>query len=304
MGIGLDVTLWTNFVIQTAIIGFLTSGIFGALAGYALASAGGYRPWIGSAVGGCVPVLGVLALAIAFVARAPRQASRASAEGWWVTSRAGLLSLLAVGALAALLASCLYVGWFTFRFSGVPSSTLGVWGSPIGVMIVVSIFVLALAALLGLRRPSRLAGTAVAAIGSVWLFLSGSTIALRASVLQLAASVEAMKVSSYDFLTLLTAPVDRVISGLDPTSSSESSVGSDLALQLGLHNSSLSFGSVRLELGPAWYCLLAFAAGSIAWSWLVLRAANRASRSTTAAPDAVGVEATPTVVSDVSIWRQ
>ena len=276
------------------------------MAGYALASAGGYRPWIGGAVGGFVPILGVLALVIALIARAPRPASRASADGWWVTSRAGLFTLLAVGALAALLASCLYVAWFTFRFSGVTSSTLGVWGSPIGVMVVVSIVVLAFAALLGLRSPSRIAGTAVAAIGSIWLFLSGSTIALRAPVLQLAASIEAMKISSDDFLTFLAAPVDRVISGLDPTSSSEISVGSDLALQLGLHNSTLSVGSIRLELGPAWYCLLAFAAGSIAWSWSVLRAANRASKGTAAvaAPDEVGVEATPTVISDVSIWRQ
>lgn len=299
-------SLWTNFAIQLAVIAYLTSGIFGALAGYALASVGSYRPWVGMVVGGLVPVLGVLALAIASVARAPGRSSGASAKGWWVTSRGGLYTLLAVAALAGLLAACLSLAWFTFRLPGVPGSTLGIWGSPVGVLIAVSILVLALAALLGLRRPSRLAGTAVAAIGSGWLFLSGATIALRAPVLQLAASIEAVKISSDDILTFLASPFGLTVSDANPALPSEALASSGLPLALSQDNSSLSLASIQLELGPAWYCLLAFAVGSIAWSWVVLRAANRASNypSTVHVPDEVAVVAVPTEAPEVSIWRQ
>jgi hypothetical protein len=301
-----DISLWTNFAIQLAVIAYLSAGIFGALAGYALASVGAYRPWIGIALGGLVPVLGVLALAIASIARAPGRSSRARADQWWVTSRAGLYTLLAVAALAGLLAACLFLAWFTFRLPGVPGSTLGVWGSPIGVVVGVSILVLAFAALLGIRRPSRLAGTSVAAIGSIWLFLSGASIALRAPVLQLAASIESVKISSDDILTFIASPFGLTVSDAIPAFPSEALATSGLPLELSQDNSSLSLASIQLELGPAWYCLLAFTAGSIVWSWVVLRAANRASNhpSTIHVPEEVAVDAFATTGTEVSIWRQ
>jgi hypothetical protein len=193
-------------------IGFLASGIFGALVGYALASVGGYRHWIGIVVGGLVPVFGVMALAIASIASAPGRAPRPSADEWWVTSKAGLSTLLSVSALAGLQAISLRLGWFTVRFLGLPASTLSVWGSAVGFVIMVSILVLAFAALLGLRGPSRLAGTAVAAIGSIWPFLSGTAVALRAPLLQLAASIGAVKISPDDVLTFLGAAVDLDVS--------------------------------------------------------------------------------------------
>jgi hypothetical protein len=300
-----DISLWTNFAIQLAVIAYLTAGIFGALAGYALASVGAYRPWIGIALGGLVPVLGVLGLAIASIARAQGRSSRSSTEGWWVTSRAGRHTLLAVVALAGLLAACLPLAWFNFRLPGVPGSALGVWGSPIGVMIAVSILVVVLAALLGLRRPSRLAGTAAAAVGSVWLFVSGATIALRAPVLQLAASIEAVKISPDNIRAFFASTFGLNISNV-PTFSSEVLATSDLPLRLGQDNS-LSLASILLEPGPAWYCLLAFAAGSIAWAWIVLRIANRAPirRVALPVPDKPVIASTlPTGTPEDSIWRQ
>jgi hypothetical protein len=300
-----DVSLWTNFASQLAVIAYLTAGIFGALAGYALASVGAYKPWIGIALGGLVPVLGVLGLAIASIARAPGRSSQSSTVEWWVTSRAGRHTLLAVAALAGLLAACLPLAWFNFRLPGVPSSALGVWGSPIGVMIVMSILVLVLAALLGLRRPSRLAGTAAAAVGSVWLLLSGATMALRAPVLQLAASIEAVKISPDAIRTFLASTFGLNFSKV-PTFPSEVLATSDLPSQLGQDDSSLSLASIQLVPGPAWYCLLAFGAGSIVWSWMVLRAANRASNhpATIRVPEEVAVDAVATTGTEVSIWRQ
>lgn len=299
----MDFTVWTNFIIQTLVLGFLAAGIFGALAGYALASVGRYRTWIGAFVGGLIPVLGVLVLAVISIARVAGKASRPRLDTWWVASKAGQWTLLSLSGLAGLLAVSLGLGWFTLRLPGLPNSNLGAWGSVIGLMIMVSIIVLALAAALCLRVPSRLGGAAVAAIGCAWLVLAGTAIALRAPVLQLAISIRAVKLE--DVLARLRTEAGLDAGALAPEFDAVDSVAPDLG-QLGGNDLSAALASVQLDLGPAWYLVLAFAAGAIVWSWTVIRAANRVSIAAPAValPVESGDGVLPVWTPETSLWRQ
>jgi hypothetical protein len=297
-----DFTIWVNFIIQTLVLGFLAAGVFGALAGYALASVGRYRTWIGVLAGGLVPVVGVLVLAVLSSARGAGKASGAHVDKWWVTSKSGLLTLLSLSGLTGLLAISLGLGWFTFRFPGLPNSNLGAWGSVLGFVIIVSMIVLALAAALSLRIPSRLGGAAVAGIGSVWLFLAGTAIALRAPVLQLATSIRAAKLEHV--LAYLGTEGGLDVGALAGEFDAVDSVAPDLA-QLGGNDSSTSLASIQLDLGPAWYLVLAFAVGSIVWSWTVMRAANRVSNAPAVAlPVDDGTGVLPSWTPETSVWRQ
>lgn len=298
----MDFTIWANFIVQTLVLGFLAAGIFGALVGYALASVGRYRTWIGVFVGGLFPILGVLVLAVISIARVAGKASPPRLDKWWVTSKTGLLTLLSLSGLTGLLAVSLGLGWFTFRLPGLPNSNLGAWGSAIGSMIVVSIIVLALAAVLSLRIPSRLGGAAVASIGSAWLFLAGTAIALRAPVLQLAISIRAVKLE--DVLARLGTEAGLGAGARAPEFDAVDSVAPSLA-QLGGNELSASLASVQLDLGPAWYLVLAFAAGSILWSWTVIRAANRVTNAPgVALPVEAGDDVIPLWTPETSVWRQ
>lgn len=302
IGTRMDFTIWANFIVQTLVLGFLAAGIFGALAGYALASVGRYRTWIGVFVGGLIPVLGVPVLAVMSIARVAGKPSPRRLDKWWVTSKTGLLTLLSLSGLAGLLAASLGLGWFTFRLPGLPNSNLGVWGSVIGLMIMVSIFALAVAAVLSLRIPSRLGGAVVAAIGSVWLFLASTAIALRAPVLQLAISIRAVKLE--DLLARLGTEAGLGAVARAPEFDAVDSVAPNLA-QLGGNNLSASLASIQLDLGPAWYLVLAFAAGSILWSWTVIRAANRVSSAPAIAlPVEAGDDVLPLWTPETSVWRQ
>ncbi|MDD0859576.1 hypothetical protein NHF46_21460 [Arthrobacter alpinus] len=198
----MDLTIWLNFLIQTALIAAVSGLIFGGLAGYALASLGSIPVWVGVLVGALVPVIGLLVLAIVALSR-HQKAQPIVGERWWIYSRAGRIFLITLGVLAGLLFFSMFLGWFKMRVAGIPALSVGAWGTAIGAVLVISLVVVVGAAALGARRPTRTGAVVIGWFGCWWLFLSVVALALQAPAVALADSVGALKYSVGDVTKLL-----------------------------------------------------------------------------------------------------
>ena len=273
----MDLTIWLNFLIQSALIAAVSGLIFGGLAGYALASLGSIPVWSGVLVGALVPVIGLLALGIVALAL-HQKAQPIVGERWWIHSRAGRIFLITLGVLAGLLFFSMFLGWFKMRVAGIPALSVGAWGTAIGAVLVISLVVVVGAAALGARRPTRTGAVVIGWFGCWWLFLSVVALALQAPAVALADSVGALKYSVGDVTKLLhlenVAGEVQLPDGVDPA-------------WLGLESSTVDLSTVDLAqaipnvsfgVGPGWWLVLAFGIGAVAWSFAMVGHASARTR--------------------------
>ncbi len=277
-GTVMDLNIWLNFLMQSAMIAALASLVFGGLAGYALASLGSIPVWVGILVGALIPVLGLLILAIVALASHKKMAPLPG-ELWWIRSRAGRVFLTALGILAAVLLLSMFLGWFKMRIAGIPALSIGAWGTVIGAVLVISLVVVVGAAALGVRRPTRTGAVLMGWFGCWWMFLSVVAIALQAPAVSLASSVGALKYTVGDVTKLLNlenvAGEVRLPDGVDPAWLGLDSSTVDLStVDLGQAIPDLSF-----SVGPGWWLALTFGFGAVVWSFAMI---NRASERTRA----------------------
>lgn len=275
----MDLTIWLDFALQSALIAVVATLIFGGLAGYALASLGGIPVWLGILVGALVPVAGVVALAIVAMVRHTKKAGPKIPEKWWVRSKAGMAHQIALGVLALLLVVSMFMGWFTIRIAGLSGLSIGAWGTVIGVALLASLVVVLGAGLLGARRPSRIGAVVMGWFGCWWLFLAVAAIALRAPAVTLADSLGALKYTVGDAAKVLHLDningTVHVPDGIDPKFLG---LGSSTVDVKGLNLADVIPG-LDFDIGPGWYLVLAFALGAVVWSFAMVGQASARNRA-------------------------
>lgn len=207
--------IWAHFVIQSGFIAVLAASLFGAIAGFGLASIGRFSRVLGVAAGVVVPVLGVGILAAVAVARRERRPGHGTAPPWQWKSRGGKLSLAGLAALTGVVAVTAFVDWFVVRIPGIPRISVGAWGTVLGGAVVLTIVLMILGGLPLLRRPSRGCAILLAWVGSTWMFLAGVAVALRAPAVELASSLGALKFTVADALGALNLDAGT-LGGLPP----------------------------------------------------------------------------------------
>lgn len=189
--------------------------------------------------------------------------------------RAPLATLLVI-TLAAV--STLVVTWFRFDPVVFPSFSFGAWGTGLDVAVIVSVAVLAGAVALAWARPSRWAAVVVVAIGSAWACVGATGLALAGPITALLTDIGAFSYTIGDGLAALGISGTAGVVSLPP--------GVDVGW-LGIENGQLDLSGVdlgaplptaTLELGPAWFIVLAVGVASIVWSIGELIAAHRGRR--------------------------
>ncbi|QCB96212.1 hypothetical protein E5206_04105 [Arthrobacter sp. PAMC25564] len=270
--------MWANFAIQSGLIAVLAASLFGAIAGFGLASIGRFSRTLGVAAGILVPVLGVAILAAVAVARRERRSGHDTALPWQWKSRSGIVSLASLAALTGVVAVTAFVDWFVVRIPGVSRISVGAWGTVLGGAVVVTIALMILGGLPLLRRPSRGSAILLAWVGSTWMFLAGVAVALRAPVVELASSLGALKFTVADALGALNLDAGAVGIDLPPTVDPAMLGLSGARVEPGAVDLAAPIQGLQFEIGPAWYCLLLFSAGLLLWSFLVVRQADRIAR--------------------------
>lgn len=292
----MDLTIWMNFLVQSALFAVAAGLVFGGLAGYALASWGSFPAWAGASVGALVPVLGLLTLAVLAVVR-HQKVQAVPGEKWWVRSRAGRVFLVSLVVLASLLFVSLFLGWFKMKVYGITSLRIGAWGTALGGVLVISLLVVAGAAVLAARRPTRTGAVVLGWFGCWWMFLAVVALALQAQTVALAKSVGALKYTVGDVASLLhlnDIPGEvQLPEGIDPH-------------LLGLDSSVVDFSrldlaqaipDVSFSVGPGWWLVLGFGLGSVLWSFAMVNRADARTRVAMGRPVALLSVAEPSSLS-------
>jgi hypothetical protein len=300
----MDPSLWWATLWQFALVFVLVSAVATALLGGVLASSGRLPLWVGLVVGAVFSVVGLAVLAVIAVVRAVRHrmsrravsadlpadhppASRidspVAAPAVVSGRRRRRLSAAAAAVLCLGAVSTLFGVWFTFDSTIVPPFRMSPWGTGADVAVLVSVALFGLAVVLVWFRPSRVASSVVTVVGTTWLFVAASALLLSGPVTALLADVGNLSYSVGDALEAVGADTSASTIELPP--------GVDLSA-LGITGSSIELGAVdlaapipaaTLELGPAWFIVLAVGAAGVVWSAAELQSAHaRARRSRSA----------------------
>ncbi|MDP9905651.1 hypothetical protein [Arthrobacter bambusae] len=268
----MDFTIWTNFLLQTLLIASASTLVFGALVGYALASAAKLRLWSSIALGALVPVGGVLTLSAIALARRNNVAKAGETQRQHATTlHAERWLLFGFAFISAALICAMFLGWFNVSLPYLRIGDIGAWGTPLGAAVVASIAATAAAWLLSLRMPSRISAILLAWFGSWWLFLSGIFLAVQAPAGELARAFGGVQYTLGDVLSLLHVGTKTAMltlpDGVDPHALGLESTTVDLAsINLGA-----SIPDIRFDVGPGWWAMLAFAVGSLTMSAAIIR---------------------------------
>lgn len=264
---------WFGFLLQSLLFAYLGSVLFGALAGYTLARTGRLNLWLGVLVGGLIPVVGILGLAVAALVRY-RGGSERPGSGWWVKSSAGRRPLFVLGILCIPLVFALTLGWFVLKIPGITLFRLGTADPVVGAIVAVSILSIIAAAACSLRAPSRIGALLVAWSGIWCLFIGAVALAVTRPMAEITASIAALNYTVGDLAA--------VVSGEQlPDLDSAPTLLRDIMERFSITPEALTdfdmaaaLPTLGFVVGPGIYCILLFGVGAVAWSlWMFLLAA-------------------------------
>jgi hypothetical protein len=271
----MNLSLWIGFLMQSAGLAVLAGALFGALAGYVLASGARFKPWQGIAIGALLPVVGVMVLAIVALIRRNPSPGLAPGVSWHWRTRTGKIVFGSLAVLCGLAVAGFFVAWFDVRLPGLPK--LHVWapGTVLGVALGFSLLMVFLAGLLSVRRPSRAAAVVLAGVGTSWLFLSGVVVAMQAPAVELAGSLGALKFTVGDILSMAGVDIGSA-EILLPEAINPAALGlPGAALNAGDMDLAAPLKDVDFGVGTGWYLMLAFALGVVVLAFVTARLACR-----------------------------
>ena len=271
----MNLSLWLGFLMQAAGLAVLTGALFGAVAGYVLASGARFKPWQGIALGALLPVVGVVLLAIVAIVRRNPSSGRVPGVPWHWRTRQGKIVFASLTVLCGLVVTGFFVAWFDVRLPGVPKLNIRAPGTFLGVTLGLSLLLILFAGGLSARRPSKAAAVVLAGLGTAWLFVSGAVLAVQGPAFELARSLGALRFTVGDILALTGVDTGSAVVVL-PEVINPASLGlPSTPLTADDMNLAAPLKDIEFGVGAGWYLMMAFAVGVVVLALVTARVACR-----------------------------
>jgi len=271
----MNLSLWLGFLMQAAGLAVLTGALFGAVAGYVLASSARIKPWQGIAVGALVPIVGVMVLAIVAIVRRNSASGRVPGVPWHWRTKQGKIVFASLAVLCGLAVTGFFVGWFIVRLPGFPRLDVRAPGTFLGVTLGLSVLLILFTGVLSARRPSKAAAVVLAGLGTTWLFVSGVVLAIQEPAFELARSLGALRFTVGDILAVAGVDTRSAVVVL-PEVINPATLGLPSAtLTAEDMNLAAPLKDIEFGVGTGWYLMLAFGVGVVALALATARAACR-----------------------------